>query len=148
MPTHSSILAWRIPWTEEPGGLQSMQLQSIRHDWTTNTFISLFKQMKQNNPLHVSYSWRFFKTVVFKHGHFIFYFFPSKEHWQSQETCLVVTTVVKLGKNYCWHLVGSGYGRHIHRAQESPYQQRIIHPKYQYFWDNFFKWLKQRCCCC
>ena len=28
MATHSSILAWRIPWTEEPGGLQSMQLQS------------------------------------------------------------------------------------------------------------------------
>ena len=30
--THSSILAWRIPWTEEPGGLQSMGLQRIRHD--------------------------------------------------------------------------------------------------------------------
>ena len=28
MATHSSILAWRIPWTEEPGGLQSMELQS------------------------------------------------------------------------------------------------------------------------
>ena len=28
MATHSSILAWRIPWTEEPGGLQSMRLQS------------------------------------------------------------------------------------------------------------------------
>ena len=28
METHSSILAWRIPWTEEPGGLQSMELQS------------------------------------------------------------------------------------------------------------------------
>ena len=28
MATHSSILAWRIPWTEEPGGLQSMKLQS------------------------------------------------------------------------------------------------------------------------
>ena len=28
MGTHSSILAWRIPWTEEPGGLQSMRLQS------------------------------------------------------------------------------------------------------------------------
>ena len=28
MTTHSSILAWRIPWTEEPGGLQSMELQS------------------------------------------------------------------------------------------------------------------------
>ena len=30
--THSSILAWRIPWTEEPGGLQSMGLQRVRHD--------------------------------------------------------------------------------------------------------------------
>ena len=32
MPTHSSILAWRIPWTEESGGLQSMGSQRIGHD--------------------------------------------------------------------------------------------------------------------
>ena len=32
MATHSSILAWRIPWTEEPGWLQSMGLQAVRHD--------------------------------------------------------------------------------------------------------------------
>ena len=32
MATHSSILAWRIPWTEEPGGLQSMGLQRVRTD--------------------------------------------------------------------------------------------------------------------
>ena len=32
MATHSSILAWRIPWTEEPGGLQSMRSQRVRHD--------------------------------------------------------------------------------------------------------------------
>ena len=31
--THSSILAWRIPWTEEPGGLQSMGSQRVGHDW-------------------------------------------------------------------------------------------------------------------
>ena len=35
MATHSSILAWRIPWTEEPGGLQSIGLQRVGHDWTT-----------------------------------------------------------------------------------------------------------------
>ena len=35
MATHSSILAWRIPWTEKPGGLQSMGLQRVRHDWAT-----------------------------------------------------------------------------------------------------------------
>ena len=32
MTTHSSILAWRIPWTEEAGGLQSMGLQGVGHD--------------------------------------------------------------------------------------------------------------------
>ena len=32
MATHSSILAWIIPWTEEPGGLQSMESQRVRHD--------------------------------------------------------------------------------------------------------------------
>ena len=32
MATHSSVLAWRIPWTEEPGGLQSKESQKVRHD--------------------------------------------------------------------------------------------------------------------
>ena len=32
MVTHSSILAWRIPWTEEPGGLQSIGSQRVKHD--------------------------------------------------------------------------------------------------------------------
>ena len=34
---HSSILAWRIPWTEKPCGLQSVGLQRARHDWATST---------------------------------------------------------------------------------------------------------------
>ena len=37
MATHSSILSWRIPWTKEPGGLQSMGSQRVRLDWATNT---------------------------------------------------------------------------------------------------------------
>ena len=37
MATHSSILAWRIPWTDEPGGLQSMGSQRGGHDWVTLT---------------------------------------------------------------------------------------------------------------
>ena len=36
MTTHSSILAWRIPWTEEPGGLQ-LAGHRVGHDWATNT---------------------------------------------------------------------------------------------------------------
>ena len=35
--THSNTLAWRVPWTEEPGRLQSMGSQRVGHDWATNT---------------------------------------------------------------------------------------------------------------
>ena len=41
MATHFSILAWRIPWTEEPGGLQSMGLQRVQHDWATTKITQL-----------------------------------------------------------------------------------------------------------
>ena len=40
MATHSSILAWRIPWTEKPAGLQTLGSQRVRHDQVTNTFSS------------------------------------------------------------------------------------------------------------
>ena len=35
MATHSNILAWEIPWTEKPGGLQAMGLQRVRYNWAT-----------------------------------------------------------------------------------------------------------------
>ena len=59
MAMHSSTLAWRIPWTEEPGGLQSMGSHSIRHDWVTNTFIFTFTLLlvhdfKQKNRMILS----------------------------------------------------------------------------------------------
>ena len=38
MIAHFGILAWRVPWTEEPGGLESMTLQRSGHDLVTNTF--------------------------------------------------------------------------------------------------------------
>ena len=38
---HTSILAWKIPWTEEPGELKSMRLQRVRHDWAAHTYGSL-----------------------------------------------------------------------------------------------------------
>ena len=41
MATHSSIHAWRIPWTEEPGRLQPMRSQRVGHDWATSFSLSL-----------------------------------------------------------------------------------------------------------
>ena len=47
LPIASSILAWRISWTEESGGLQSMGLQRVRHNLATNTFT--FRTKKSQN---------------------------------------------------------------------------------------------------
>ena len=47
MATHSSILAWRIPWTEEPGGMQSMGSQRVRHQCETNTFTLTLNNNRQ-----------------------------------------------------------------------------------------------------
>ena len=52
MATHSSILAWRISWTEEPGGLQSMGSHRVAHDWATNAFT--FKGFRGGAPLLIN----------------------------------------------------------------------------------------------
>ena len=52
MATHSSILVWRIPWTEEPGGLQSTRLQRAGHNWETSLhFIHKLKIAKSSHKL-------------------------------------------------------------------------------------------------
>ena len=45
MATHSSILAWRIPWTEAPGGLRTMGSRRVRHDGETNTPLRLSQSL-------------------------------------------------------------------------------------------------------
>ena len=40
MAIHFTILAWKVPWTEEPGGLQSVGSKRVRHNWVTNTTTS------------------------------------------------------------------------------------------------------------
>ena len=51
MATHSSILDWEIPWTEEPDGLQSKGSQRVRHDLTT-------KQQQMHRLFEISWFWR------------------------------------------------------------------------------------------
>ena len=50
MATHSSSLAWRIPWTEEPGGLSSMGSQRVGHDWATKPPRPLFSAYTEEIP--------------------------------------------------------------------------------------------------
>ena len=55
MATHSNILAWRTPWTEEPGGLRTTGSQRVGHDWLSYTFTFHFAVVPSNhefNSLH------------------------------------------------------------------------------------------------
>ena len=65
MAPHSSTLAWKIPWMEEPGRLQSMGSQRVEHDWTTS--LSFFTFM------HWRRKWQ--PTAVFFFFVCLFYFF-------------------------------------------------------------------------
>ena len=57
--THSSTLAWKIPWTEEPGGLQSTGSLRVRHDWATSLFTFHFHALEKEMATHSSVlAWR------------------------------------------------------------------------------------------
>ena len=85
MATHSSILAWEIPWTEEPGGLQSMALQRVRHDLATenkqmlNGIAILFLKnlsktligLSENIPCKIFYKSRKLDLAVFQDIFFV-----------------------------------------------------------------------------
>ena len=60
MAPHSSTLAWKIPWTEEPGGLQSMGSLGVGHDWATSLFFTFhFHALEKEMATHSSVlAWR------------------------------------------------------------------------------------------
>ena len=59
MTPHSSTLAWKTPWTEEPGGLQSMGSLRVRHDLETSLFTFHFHALEKEMATHSSVlAWR------------------------------------------------------------------------------------------
>ena len=78
MATHSSILAWRIPRIDEPGGLQSMALQRVWHNWKTFTSLYTYMHMYITNPLK-NYKYFYMYVCVYTHTQKIIVF--SLEIW-------------------------------------------------------------------
>ena len=70
--THSSILAWRIPWTEDPGGLQSIGSQRVGHDWSSWARVYTWKLPDTSEEHHI--------PTVSSGMHF-----HSLPHWMSSQ---------------------------------------------------------------
>ena len=101
MATHSSILAWRIPWTEEPDALQSMGSQRVGHDWATllSTFMvnknlneSFIKYMAAGENLVLTYRNFYIQTVLqrieLKIGHRVVIMWGEKPRVSKIRECL------------------------------------------------------------
>ena len=58
MATHSSTLAWKIPWMEEPGGLKSMGSQRVRHSWATSCSLFTFMHWRRKATHSSVLAWR------------------------------------------------------------------------------------------
>ena len=94
--SHSSTLAWKIPWTEEPGRLQSMGSQRVRHDWATSLSFYIIKLVTVSL---VRGNKRGTRVVFFPLKPFIFFEFctmytynPSKTHLPNSYTCTCTHT--------------------------------------------------------
>ena len=92
MATYSSILAWRVPWIEEPGELQSAGSQRVGHDWGTNTTEA------QSLPKRVlgSADWSPLLALLSRGLFFFFFFFgcTTEQTWSS--VCTATQSCVTL----------------------------------------------------
>ena len=68
MAIHSSTIAWKIPWTEEPGRLQSRGSQRVRHDWATSLHLFVFIQHISAIPFQFwkTFCWHFYRVPFFE----------------------------------------------------------------------------------
>ena len=86
MATHPSILAWIIPWTEEPGRLQSMGSQRVRHDWATLLFfVQVTELLTEKIPSALPLPWsklsvRFMLSVLQNPGEVSFYWWYKNSY--------------------------------------------------------------------
>ena len=102
MATHSGILAWRISWTEEPGGLQSMGSERVIQDWvithTLDTFIWLpaYHQLASYNYHEVTQLSFLLVVITFK--------ICSLSNFQVYSTMLTIITMLYIRSLECIHL--------------------------------------------
>ena len=109
MATHSSILAWRIPWTEEPGGLLSMGLHEVGHDWSdlaaaAAALMSLALNGFDNTWADIATRkliWQSTTTSIYPND-YLFFFISMSGKWLSAAltswSSIIIITKFKKGK--------------------------------------------------
>ena len=112
MVTHSCILAWKISWTEEPGGLLSMRSQRVGHDWATNTYLltvkSGFLLLSQSFLLQTllkscKWAWRMITRQCWSSGaHSLPLDSGASGRWVSRQNCIRMSWRVAVFRAGVW----------------------------------------------
>ena len=103
MATHSNTLAWKIPWTEEPGRLQSMGLQRVGHDWVTSLSLSL-----SHDSLSKSKGRPVLSDSLWPHGLYGPWKSPGQEYWSGYpfpSPGIFPTRRSNPGLLHCWRIL-------------------------------------------
>ena len=103
MATHSSVLAWKIPWIEKPGGLQSMGSQRVRHDWAPNTYLlNPWKESHDQPRQHIKKQRQYFANkgpsgqgYGFSSSHVWMWELDYKEIWAPKNWCFWTVVLEK-----------------------------------------------------
>ena len=114
MAPHSSTLAWKIPWTEEPGRLQSKGSQRVRHDWATSLFSRLYIYWKNLNLNEMDFVGKVMSLLFNVLSRLVITFLPRSKHllisWlQSPSAVILEPKKLKLATvslSICHEVVG------------------------------------------
>ena len=125
MATHSGILAWRIPWTEETGWLQSMGSQRVRHNWATEhaCIISIREKMRELLNFKVSKVAGAISSIFCLNMLHPILCFPVRSGGK-ESTCNVgdLGSILGLGRSR-----GGGHGNPLlYPCLENPHRQRSL----------------------
>ena len=135
MATHSSTLAWKIPWTEEPGRLQSLGSQRVGHDWTTSfsvrSTLGIYQQICTGQKLNKCSEcgkafWK--KTCLIEHQRF--YSGNASLHVLNVENSLYTKMISSPVREFMWergHMNSVNVGKSLPQSQGS----RFINETYQ-----------------
>ena len=125
MATHSNILAWKIPWTKKPGGLQSMGLQRVRHDWATSLHFT------DSMEMNLSKLWKIVKNREGWYGavHDAAKSWIQLSNWTTTTITTVENSLSSSEIDFCpvLHLSGNSFIIHLSTPLHTSFYFTIIH---------------------
>ena len=131
MATHSSILAWKSPWTEEPGGLQPMGPQTVKHDWAGTHEIAnhLWMPDQDHENLKVNRTWTTLSARFLS---------EEQELGKASEMRRVACNMGSWGLSTLWHISSTYQNKMVISTETQIKHIKLLNGAFFYIIGNSF----------